>query len=294
MFHNTQEDINTNELIKRVHKIEIKAKGLSTDVFSGKYKSAFKGRGMAFSEVRQYIYGDEIRTIDWNVSARFNQPYVKVFEQERELTLMLMIDVSRSTLFGSKTSLKTQTIAEIAATLAFSAISNNDKVGALLFSDKTELYIPPQKGSQHCLRIIREILTFKPKGGTTNYSEPFVKLNNLIKRRTTCFFITDGLSDFDKNINVFASRHDLCAIIVNDPMEYNLPQLDTILIEDFETKEYKWVDTDSKYNQKLFRNYMIKKQEDNTTKFKKLGIDFVQLLTNEDYTLGLIKLFAQR
>ncbi len=283
-----------SELIKKVHKVEIKAKGLSKNVFAGQYKSAFKGRGMTFSEVREYAYGDEIRTIDWNVTARYNKPFVKIFEEERELSLMLMIDISGSTGFGSTTCLKTETITEIAAILAFSAISNNDKVGAILFSDKVEKYIPPKKGSSHCLRIIRELLSFKPSGGKTSFSSPFIFINNVIKKHCTCFLITDGFSMFDKSLSIFARKHDVCSILVNDRMEYALPDLGVVAMEDLETKERIWVDTSDRMTQKNFAKYMQETQKRVTNEFKKLGIDYVLVNTDSDYTKQLIKLFANR
>lgn len=283
-----------SDLIKRVHKIEIKAKGLSANVFSGQYRSAFKGRGMTFSEVREYAYGDEVRSIDWNVSARMGKPFVKVFEEERELTLMLMIDVSGSTGFGTKNCLKTETITEIAAILAFSAISNNDKVGAMLFSNKVELFISPKKGSQHCLRIIRELLSFKPSGGHTSFTEPFKYISNILKRRSTFFLITDGLAKFDKSLSIFANKHDLCAIVVNDKAEFELPKIGTILLEDLETKQKQWVDTSDKQTRDNFKAYMLEIENENFAEFKKLGIDYVNILTTSDYTKELIKLFAKR
>ncbi|MBO6117495.1 MAG: DUF58 domain-containing protein [Bacteroidales bacterium] len=283
-----------SELIKKVHKIEIKAKGLSRNVFAGQYKSAFKGRGMTFSEVREYAYGDEVRSIDWNVTARYNKPFVKVFEEERELALMLMIDVSGSTGFGSRTCLKTETITEIAAILAFSAISNNDKVGALLFSDKVEMYIPPKKGSAHCLRIIRELLSFKPKDTATSFIEPFVYINNVIKRHCTCFLISDGLGMFDKSLSIFARKHDVCSILVNDKAEFELNDLGVVLTEDLETKQRIWVDTSDKQTRQLFKEYMLNAQKTTTDGFKKLGIDYVTVFTDSDYTKELIKLFANR
>ncbi|MGP1515341.1 MAG: DUF58 domain-containing protein [Bacteroidales bacterium] len=283
-----------SELVKKVHKIEIKAKGLSKSVFAGQYRSAFKGKGMIFSEVREYTYGDEIRTIDWNVTARYNKPFVKIFEEERELTLMLMIDVSGSTGFGSKTCLKIETITEIAAILAFSAISNNDKVGAILFSDEVEMYIPPKKGSSHCLRIIRELLSIKPSMRRTSFSKPFVYVNNVVKKRCTCFLITDGIAEFDKSLSIFARKHDLCSILVNDRMEYGIANLGLILMEDFETGEKLWVDTSDKETRKRFSDNMIIFKKNIINLFKKLGIDYIQIDTDSDYTKGLIKLFANR
>lgn len=283
-----------SDLLKKVHKIEIKAKGLSRNIFSGQYRSAFKGRGMTFSEVREYAYGDEVRDIDWNVSARFNHPFVKVYEEERELTIMLMIDVSASTGFGSRNALKKQTITEIAAILAFSAIMNNDKVGALLFSDQVELFISPKKGTQHCLRIIRELLSFQPKQSKTSFSGPFAYVNNVVKRRCTCFFITDALGEFDKSLDIFTSKHDTCAIIVNDKMEFSLADMGLVLMEDLETKEKLWVDTSNKQTRWLFAQAMKQQKEKTELKFKKLGIDYVSVLTDSDYTKSLIKLFANR
>lgn len=283
-----------SDILKKVHKIEIKAKGLSRDVFSGQYRSAFKGRGMTFSEVREYTYGDEVRSIDWNVSARFNHPFIKVFEEERELTIMLMIDVSGSTIFGSKNVLKTEIITEIAATIAFSASSNNDKVGAILFSDKIDLFIPPKKGSAHCLRIIRELLSFRKQEGKTSFHEPFEYINNVIKKRCTCFLITDGFGEFDKGLTIFSRKHDVCSIIVNDQMETELPNLGLILMKDAESNQSVWIDTSNKKTREKFRTYRQEQKDRLEKQFKKLGMDYVSLLTTDDYTKALIKLFAKR
>lgn len=283
-----------SDILKKVHKIEIKAKGLSRDVFSGQYRSAFKGRGMTFSEVREYTYGDEVRSIDWNVSARFNHPFIKVFEEERELTIMLMIDVSGSTIFGSKNELKTEIITEIAATIAFSASSNNDKVGAILFSDKIDLFIPPKKGSAHCLRIIRELLSFRKQEGKTSFHEPFEYINNVIKKRCTCFLITDGFGEFDKGLTIFSRKHDVCSIIVNDQMESELPNLGLILMKDAESNQSVWIDTSNKKTREKFYTYRQEQKDKLEKQFKKLGMDYVSLLTTDDYTKALIKLFAKR
>lgn len=289
------------ELLKKVHKIEIKAKGLSRDTFSGQYRSAFKGRGMTFSEVREYTYGDEVRSIDWNVSARFNHPFVKVFEEERELTIMLMIDISGSTDFGSKCCLKKDTITEIAAILAFSAIANNDKVGAILFSNKVELFIPPKKGSSHCLRIIREMLSFDTNKieGTKDVNKykdkaPFEFLNNVIKKKCTCFLITDGFEDFGQGLTIFARKNDVCSILVNDNMEFDLPDMGMILVKDSENGESLWVDTSDKQTRKNFKKYREKQQEKTSMLFKKLGVDYINVRTSDDYNKALIKLFANR
>lgn len=283
-----------SDILKKVHKIEIKAKGLSRDVFSGQYRSAFKGRGMTFSEVREYTYGDEVRSIDWNVSARFNHPFIKVFEEERELTIMLMIDVSGSTIFGSKNELKTEIITEIAATIAFSASSNNDKVGAILFSDKIDLFIPPKKGSAHCLRIIRELLSFRKQEDKTSFHEPFEYINNVIKKRCTCFLITDGFGEFDKGLTIFSRKHDVCSIIVNDQMETELPNLGLVLMKDAESNQSVWIDTSNKKTREQFRTYRQEQKDRLEKQFKKLGMDYVSLLTTDDYTKALIKLFAKR
>lgn len=283
-----------SDILKKVHKIEIKAKGLSRDVFSGQYRSAFKGRGMTFSEVREYTYGDEVRSIDWNVSARFNHPFIKVFEEERELTIMLMIDVSGSTIFGSKNELKTEIITEIAATIAFSASSNNDKVGAILFSDKIDLFIPPKKGSAHCLRIIRELLSFRKQEGKTSFHEPFEYINNVIKKRCTCFLITDGFGEFDKGLTIFSRKHDVCSIIVNDQMETEIPNLGLVLMKDAESNQSVWIDTSNKKTREQFRTYRQEQKDKLEKQFKKLGMDYVSLLTTDDYTKALIKLFAKR
>jgi len=197
----------TEDLLKKVRKIEIKTKRLSRNIFSGQYHSAFKGRGMAFSEVREYMFGDEVRSIDWNVTARYNHPYVKVFEEERELTVILLIDVSGSTFFGTKSNLKSDIITEIAAVISFSAIQNNDKVGVIFFSDKVEKYIPPKKGSSHILRIIRELITYKHSDSKTSFSEPLKFMNNVIKKQSTCFLITDGLGEFDDSLEILSRKH---------------------------------------------------------------------------------------
>lgn len=282
------------EILKKVKKIEIRARGLSRDVFSGQYRSAFKGRGMTFSEVREYAYGDEVRSIDWNVSAKLNRPFVKIFEEEREMTIMLMIDVSGSTAFGSIGELKSQRITEIAATIAFSATSNNDKVGAILFSDKVEKFIPPQKGTKHCLRIIREMLSFPRQETPTSYQGPFEYINNAIKKRCTCFFITDGLGELGKAFSIFSRKHDVCSIIVNDAVESVLPNLGVVLMKDAESGRKLWVDTSNRQIREDFFRYRKEKEKVFESDLKKLGIDYISLLTTDDYTKSLIKLFAKR
>ena len=286
--------MNTEDLLKKVHRIEIKAKRLSQNVFAGQYHSAFKGKGMTFSEVREYTYGDDIRNIDWNVTARNNHPYVKIFEEERELTVVLMIDVSGSTLFGSENNLKSEVITEIAAVLAFSAVNNNDKVGAILFSDKVEKYIPPKKGLSHILAVIRELLTFKRSNSKTDFSSAFMFLSNVIKKHSTCFLITDGFGKFDDSLHIAARKHDLSCLFVNDKKEFNLSNMGLVQFTDAESGNSLWIDTSDKLTRENFRNYRIQQQNDNMNELTKYGIDNVQMLCGEDYIKQLVKLFAKR
>lgn len=286
--------MSTEEILKKVHRIEIRARRLSQEVFAGQYHSAFKGKGMTFSEVREYAYGDEIRNIDWNVTARSNKPFVKVFEEERELTVMLLIDVSGSTFFGTQNSLKSEIITEIAAVLSFSAINNNDKVGVILFSDKVEKYIPPKKGISHILTIIRELLLFKKSEGGTNFSLPLVFLSNVIKKRSSCFLITDCFGKFDDSLQIVGKRHDLTAIFVNDRREFEMLDMGLVQFEDAETKQTLWVDTSDRITRERFAQQRQELQNENLEKFKKYGIDSVQILVSEDYIKSLIKLFSKR
>ena len=245
----------TSELLKKVRKIEIKTKGLSKQVFSGEYHSAFKGRGMAFSEVRNYIPGDEIRTIDWNVTARFNEPYVKVFEEERELTVMLIVDISGSESFGSDELLKREFIAEIGAVLAFSATQNNDKIGAILFSDQIELYIPPKKGRKHILRIIRELIEFKPNSNLTNIGDVVQHFNNLVKKRAIAFLISDFIGqNLEKALKITAKKHDLIALRIYDQREKELPNVGLTLFEDGESGKRRWINTSKKRVRETYYN----------------------------------------
>lgn len=283
----------TQDLLKKVRKIEIKAKRLSRNIFSGQYHSAFKGRGMAFSEVREYAFGDEIRSIDWNVTARFNHPFVKVFEEERELTVVLLIDVSGSSFFGSRSSLKSEIITEIAATLSFSAIHNNDKVGVIFFSDKVEKYIPPKKGSSHILRIIRELITYKHSDSKTNFTEPLRFMNNVIKKSSTCFLITDALGEFDDSLKIVSRKHDLSAIIVSDEAEMEIPNLGLILLRDNETRERLWVDTSNKRLMKAYKEKKIENKSQTLDKLARSGIDYIEVKTNQDYIPLLMKLFEK-
>jgi uncharacterized protein (DUF58 family) len=287
--------MDTNELIKRVRRIEIKTKGLSQHIFSGEYHSAFKGRGMAFSEVREYQYGDDIRSIDWNVTARFNHPYVKIFEEERELTVMLLIDVSGSREFASQSRLKKNLITEIAAVLSFSAISNNDKIGAILFSDKIEKFIPPKKGRQHILRIIRELIEFEPLSKGTDVGGALQYLTNVIKKRSTAFLISDMMDkDYEDALKISGKKHDLIVLRVYDMREAELPNVGIINMKDAETGNFVFVDSSNK----MVRNHYIGFWKRNTKQteelLKKHGIDFVHIATHEDYVKPLIQLFKKR
>ena len=288
-------ELDTSDIIKKVRKIEIKTRGLSNQIFSGQYHSAFKGRGMAFSEVREYQFGDDIRNIDWNVTARFNHPYIKVFDEEREMTVMLLIDVSGSNEFGTQLQLKEEQMTEIAAVLAFSAIHNNDKVGVIFFSDIIEKFIPPKKGTTHILRIIRELIDFKPESQQTNISEALRFLTNALKKRCTAFLISDFMDkDFDNALKIAGNKHDVGAIRIFDPREVELPNIGLVKIYDKERNSSSWVDTSSS---KLRKHYARKwKEQDHflTSLFKKSGVDYVNIRTDEDYVRPLMKLFKMR
>lgn len=283
------------ELIKRVRKIEIKTKGLSQHIFAGEYHSAFKGKGIAFSEVREYQYGDDIRNVDWNVTARFNHPYIKVFEEERELTVMLLVDVSGSRFFGTRSQLKMNVITEISAVLSFSAIQNNDKVGVILFSDKIEKFIPPKKGKQHILRIIRELLDFRPENRQTSVTEALRFLSNAIKKRSIVFLISDFMDhNFEDALRIAAKRHDLVGLRIYDIRETELPDIGLINIVDAETGKELLVDTSSSYIRNSYRNSWEKRSGDLSEIFLKLGVDAVSISTEEDYVRPLINLFKKR
>ena len=287
--------MDTKELLKKVRKIELKTKGLSTQIFSGEYHSAFKGRGMAFSEVREYTPGDEIRTIDWNVTARFNHPYVKVFHEERELTVMLIIDISGSTVFGSKTQLKRDLIAELAAVISFSAMQNNDKVGLLLFADQPELFIPPKKGKKHVLRIIRELLEFKPETQGTNIGAALSYFNNVIKKRSIAFLISDFIgSDFQDELRISSRKHDLVALQLEDPAESDLPKIGWTQLQDLETGKSKWVNTNSSRVRKGVKARAIERNRKLKEGFRRAGVDFARLQTNRPYVQPLMNLFKGR
>ena len=285
----------TSELLKKVRKIEIKTKGLSKQVFSGEYHSAFKGRGMAFSEVRNYIPGDEIRTIDWNVTARFNEPYVKVFEEERELTVMLIVDISGSESFGSDELLKREFIAEIGAVLAFSATQNNDKIGAILFSDQIELYIPPKKGRKHILRIIRELIEFKPKSNLTNIGEVVQHFNNLVKKRAIAFLISDFIGqNLEKALKITAKKHDLIALRIFDKREKELPNMGLTLFEDGENGNRRWINTSKKRVRETYYNNSLSREHNILEIFKKSKVDHANICIQSGYIQPLMNLFKKR
>lgn len=284
-----------SEILKKVRKIEIKARGLSQQMFSGEYHSAFKGRGMAFSEVREYQYGDDVRNIDWNVTARLGHPYIKIFEEERELTVMLIVDVSGSNRFGTHHQFKEELVAEVAATIAFSAIQNNDKIGVILFSDKIEKFIPPKKGRSHILRIIRELITFRPQSNGTNISEALQYFTNVIKKRSTAFLISDFYDDnYADSLKIAAQKHDLGALRIVDEKERQLPDLGLTKFYDPETKETLWVDTASKQVRETFKQTYLQHEQQVETLLNKYGVDHAELYTGEDFVKPLLKLFKMR
>lgn len=283
------------ELLKKVRRIEIKTRGLTRHIFAGEYHSAFKGRGIAFSEVREYQYGDDIRSIDWNVTARFNHPWIKVYEEERELTVMLLVDVSGSGDFGSKVSFKRDIMTEVAAVLSFSAIYNNDKIGVIFFTDKVEKFIPPQKGRKHILRIIRELLDFNPQSHRTSLSEPLRFLTNAIRKRCTAFIISDFLApDFEEALRIASSKHDIVALRVTDPLEKAIPDVGLMKVLDSETGAEKWIDTSSKYLRKVYSDWHSSHADSLSNTMKKCAVDFTEFSTGEDYVKPLIKLFKSR
>ncbi|MDH6358293.1 DUF58 domain-containing protein [Parabacteroides sp. PF5-9] len=286
----------TSELIKKVRRIEIKTRGLSRNIFAGQYHSAFKGRGMAFSEVREYEYGDDIRDIDWNVTARYNRPYVKVFEEERELTVMLLIDVSGSRDFGSVNVMKKEIITEIAATLAFSAIQNNDKIGVIFFSDKIEKFIPPQKGKRHILYIIRELIDFHPEDSQTDINLVLKYLTNAIKKRCTTFLISDFINkgSFKDALTIANRKHDVVAIQVYDQREMTLPAVGLMKVKDAETGKEQWIDSSSGRVREAYKEWWDKRQSAMNDAFKKSRVDSVSIRTEDDYVKSLIALFEKR
>ena len=286
----------TSEILKKVRKIEIKTRGLSANIFAGQYHSAFKGRGMAFSEVREYQFGDDVRDIDWNVTARFHRPYVKVFEEERELTVMLLVDVSGSLDFGTRKQMKREMLTEIAATLAFSAIQNNDKIGVIFFSDKIEKYIPPKKGRKHILYIIREMLDFKPESKKTDIGAALEFLSGVSKRRCTAFVLSDfyNRADFLQSLTICNRKHDVVAIQVYDTWAKELPDVGLIKIVDAETGHEQYIDTSSRKLREAHRRYWNSRQLLLRETFTKSNVDSVSIATNEDYVKALLLLFKQR
>ena len=286
----------TSELLKKVRQIEIKTRGLSRNIFAGQYHSAFKGRGMAFSEVREYQFGDDIRDIDWNVTARYIRPYVKVFEEERELTVMLLIDVSGSKDFGTVSRMKKEVITEIAATLAFSAIQNNDKIGVVFFSDQIEKFIPPQKGKRHILYIIRELIDFQPDHKQTDLGQALKYLTNAIKKRCTAFLISDFIDkgNYQDALTIANRKHDVVAIQVYDHRETELPNVGLMKIKDAETGKERWIDSSSKQVRALYKTWWEKRQSDMNKVFNKCRVDAVSIRTEDDYVKALIALFDKR
>ncbi|OQY03866.1 MAG: DUF58 domain-containing protein [Bacteroidetes bacterium 4572_117] len=285
----------TSELLKKVRKIEIKTRGLSNHIFAGEYHSAFKGRGMAFSEVREYQYGDDIRNIDWNVTARFNHPYIKVFEEERELTVMLLVDLSDSKEFGTQKMLKRGLMTELSAVLSFSAIQNNDKIGVIFFSDKIEKYIPPKKGRKHILHIIRELIDLRPQNRGTDISEALRYLTNIQKKRTTAFIISDFIDDgFSNALKIANYKHDIIALHICDKRETELPDVGLIKLRDAETNRNMWVDTSNKKIRDKYRDSWLEAEKKLTDTFVKHGVDHAKIQTDKDYVKPLLKLFKQR
>ena len=295
------EGMSANDLLKKVRKIEIKTRALSHQIFAGEYHSAFKGRGMAFSEVREYQYGDDVRNMDWNVTARMRSPYVKVFEEERELTVVLLVDVSRSRLFGTVGKSRKDMLAEIAAVLSFSAIINNDKVGALFFSDKVEKFIPPKKGRSHLLHIIREIIEFEPSTDGTDISEALRYLTNAIKKKCTAFLLSDmidvnadGSPRYEDALKIAVNRHDLSVIEVYDPRERNIPDVGLVHIKDSETGQAAWVNTSDKKMRLAYEEWFRNVEQTSSRLFMKYNVDKVSIALDEDYVKGLMSLFKNR
>jgi uncharacterized protein (DUF58 family) len=285
----------TSELLKKVRHIEIKTRGLSNQIFSGEYHSAFKGKGMTFSEVREYQYGDNIRDVDWNVTARFNRPFIKVFEEERELTVVLLIDVSGSKNFGTRSQYKIELMTEIAAVLSFSAINNNDKIGVIMFSDKVEKFIPPQKGRKHILRIIQELLNFEPSSKQTNIAGALEYFTNAIKKRCIGFVISDFIdSDFKNALTIASRKHDMVALRLYDQREEELPSMGFVQMVDAESGSTKWVDTSSKSVRDSYKQWWIEHSANLDSTFKRSGVDYTSIATGDDYVKPLIYLFKHR
>ena len=287
--------VETTELLKKVRKIEIRSRGLTRQIFAGEYHSAFRGRGMAFSEVREYQFGDDIRNIDWNVTARFGHPYVKIFEEERELTVMLLVDISRSGDFGTVASTKREMMTEIAAVLAYSVIANNDKVGLMLFSDRVEKYIPPKKGRAHMLRIIREMLSYEPEGQGTSLAEPLRYLTNVIRKRCTAFILSDFMAPpFVESLRIAAGKHDVVALRINDRREKEIPDVGFVKVTDPETGNERWIDTSSARIREEYAGNWKRHEYEILSAFRSCGVDVASISTGEDYIKPLISLFKHR
>ncbi len=285
----------TKELLKQVRQIEIKTKGLVNQVFSGEYHSVFKGRGMEFSEVREYQFGDDIRNIDWNVTARFGHPFIKIFEEERELTVILMVDLSGSLIFGTVEKTKQQVAAEISAILAFSAMKNNDKVGLILFTDKIEKFVPPRKGRKHVLRIIREVLSFEPEGKSTNLKSALEYMNNAIKKRSIVFLLSDFMdSGYDKILRVIGRRHDLIGIVLNDKREDEIPRMGLVKFTDAETGAERWLDTSDNKIQNKFKEIRQQNKAFRKSLFLSSRLDSIEVQTGENYIKPLVQFFRLR
>lgn len=285
----------TKELLKQVRQIEIRTRGVVDQVFSGEYHSVFKGRGMEFSEVREYQFGDDIRNIDWNVTARFGHPFIKIFEEERELTVMLMVDMSGSLIFGSSDKTKQQIAAEIGAVLAFSALKNNDKVGLIMFTDKIEKFVPPRKGRMHVLRIIREVLSFEPEGKATNLRAALEYMNNAIKKRSIAFLISDFMdTGYDKILRIVGKRHDLIGVVLNDKRENDIPPVGLIKFTDAETGKERWIDTGDKKTRRLFQQLRERNRSQRKALFISSRLDSIEIQTGEDYIKPLVKFFRLR
>ncbi len=285
----------TKEILKKVRKIEIKTKRLSDNIFGGEYHSSFKGRGMTFSEVRPYAYGDDVRNIDWNVTARYRTPFVKVFEEERELTMLLAVDISRSEWFGTQKRLKREMITEIVATLAFSATQNNDKVGLLLFSNDIELFIPPAKGRSHVLRIIRELVDFEPKNSQTNISNALRFVYNILKKKAIVFLVSDFIdTDYENTLKIVGRKHDLTGIKIYDPLEKEIPNLGLVLMEDLEKGKKIYVDTSNNNMRRTYAANFLKQQDYFKKSFQSAGAGSIIMATNDSYIKKLLQYFKQR
>jgi uncharacterized protein (DUF58 family) len=283
------------ELLKQVRQIEIRTRGLVNQVFSGEYHSVFKGRGMEFSEVREYQFGDDIRNIDWNVTARFGHPFIKIFEEERELTVILLVDLSGSLLFGTVEKTKQQIAAELSAILAFSAMKNNDKVGLILFTDKIEKFVPPRKGKKHVLRVIREVLSFEPKGKATNLKSALEYMNNAIKKKSIVFLISDYMDEgYEKILRMVGKKHDLIGIVLNDRREFSLPKIGMIKFKDTETSEERWIDTNDSKVQKTIGDMRQKIIQGRKSLFLTSRLDSIEVNTDQNYIKPLVQFFRKR